>query len=79
MQMEVDLGYEQRTIVSGIAQHFDAASLIGKKVSVVANLAPRKIRGVQSQGMLLLAEDAEGQLIFMSPEDSNLPNGAVIR
>ena len=79
MQMEVDLGYEQRTIVSGIAQHFEAEALIGKKVSVVANLAPRKIRGVQSQGMLLLAEDSEGRLIFMSPEDSNLPNGSVIR
>ena len=68
MQLEVDLGFEQRTIVSGIAQHFTAEELIGKKVSVVVNLAPRKIRGVDSQGMLLLAENPEGELIFVGPE-----------
>jgi len=78
MQLEVDLGFEQRTIVSGIAQHFTAEELIGKKVSVVVNLAPRKIRGVDSQGMLLLAENPEGELIFVGPE-KDLFNGAVIR
>lgn len=79
MQLEVDLGYEQRTIVSGIAQHFEVDELMGKKVCVVVNLSPRKIRGIQSQGMILLAEDEDGRLIFMSPEDSAISNGAVIR
>ena len=68
IQFEVDLGFEVRTIVSGIAEHYEPSEVIGKKVTVLVNLAPRKIRGVLSQGMLLLAENSEGKLIFMSPE-----------
>ena len=68
LKLEVDLGFEKRIIVSGIALHFEPAAIIGKQVVVVANLAPRKMRGIESQGMILLAEDKAGQLHFISPE-----------
>lgn len=77
--LKVDLGSEQRTIVSGIANHYRPEEVIGKKVSVLANLAPRKIFGVESQGMLLMAEDQDGRLIFIAPEDSTTPSGLSIR
>jgi methionyl-tRNA synthetase len=67
LKLEVDLGFEVRTIVSGIAQHFEAAAIIGKQVVVVANLAPRKMRGIDSNGMILMAEDKSGKLHFVSP------------
>lgn len=70
LKLEVDLGTEQRTIVSGIAQHFNAADIVGKQVVVVANLAPRKMRGIESNGMILMAEDKEGKLHFVNPEDT---------
>jgi len=69
LKLEVDLGFEKRTIVSGIAMHFKPEELIGKQVVVVANLAPRKMRGIESNGMILLAEDADGKLHFVSPEN----------
>jgi methionyl-tRNA synthetase len=75
--LKVDLGHEQRTIVSGIAESYQAEE-VGKKVTVLTNLQPRTIRGVQSQGMLLMAEDGEGRLIFISPEDDNTPSGLII-
>lgn len=77
MVMSVDTGIDKRTIVSGIAQHFEAADLIGRKVTVLVNLAPRKLRGVESQGMILLAEDPEGKLVFVNPDDA-VTNGATI-
>jgi methionyl-tRNA synthetase len=70
LKLEVDLGFEKRTIVSGIAMHFKPEELINKQVVVVANLAPRKMRGIESNGMLLLAQDAEGKLVFVSPEQA---------
>ncbi len=69
LKLTVDLGFEQRTIVSGIAKHFDPATLVGKRVVIVANLAPRKLRGIESQGMILSAEDAEGKLGLVAPPD----------
>jgi len=77
--LKVDLGKEQRTIVSGIAESYDADEVIGKKVTVLTNLEPRSIRGVESQGMLLMAEDEDGRLIFISPEDEKTPSGLTIR
>ena len=68
--LKVDTGLDQRTIVSGIAEHFSPEEVVGKKVCVVMNLEPRKLRGVESQGMLLMATDPEGKLSFMSPEDA---------
>jgi methionyl-tRNA synthetase len=78
LQLSVDLGSETRTIVSGIAQHYSPEEVIGKQVSVMCNLEPRKLKGVLSQGMILMAEDSAGKLIFVSPE-SGFENGAEIR
>lgn len=68
LQFKVDTGLDQRTIVSGVAQHFKPEELVGKQVMVLANLQPRKIRGVVSQGMILFAEDATGKLHLVNPE-----------
>ncbi len=67
LRLEVDMGSEKRTIVSGIALHYNPEELIGKQVSVVVNLAPRKMKGIESAGMILMAEDANGKLVFVSP------------
>lgn len=68
LKLTVDTGIDKRTIISGIAKHYTAEEVIGKTVTVLMNLPPRKIRGVESQGMILMAEDAKGNLSFMSPE-----------
>lgn len=78
LQLSVDLGSETRTIVSGIAQHFNPEDVVGKQVSVLCNLEPRKIRGVESQGMILMAEDDAGKLMFISPTD-RIDSGSEIR
>ena len=68
LKLEVDLGFETRTIVSGIALHYTAEEIIGKQVTVVTNLAPRKMKGIESNGMILMAEDQSGKLHFIKPE-----------
>jgi methionyl-tRNA synthetase len=68
LKLEVDLGFEKRTIVSGIALHFKPEEITGKQVVVVANLAPRKMRGIESNGMILMAEDKSGKLHFVNPD-----------
>ena len=68
LKLTVDLGFETRTIVSGIALHFKPEEIIGKQVTVVVNLAPRKMRGIESNGMILMAEDIYGKLHFINPE-----------
>jgi methionyl-tRNA synthetase len=70
LRLELDLGFEKRTVVSGIAKHYEPKDIIGRSVVLLANLAPRKIRGVESKGMILMAENSEGKLCFVSPEDS---------
>lgn len=79
LKLSVDMGLETRTVVSGIAEHYDPEKIIGQQVVVVANLAPRKLRGILSQGMILMAEDAEGKLVFVSPSEDNFGNGFVVR
>ena len=69
LKLEVDLGFEKRTLVSGIALHFKPEDIIGKQVVVVANLAPRKMKGIESNGMILMAEDKAGKLHFVSPDN----------
>jgi predicted RNA-binding protein with EMAP domain len=64
------LGFEKRTILSGIAMHFNPEDIVGKQVTIVANLAPRKMRGIESKGMILMAEDANGKLYFVSPSEA---------
>lgn len=70
LKLELDLGFETRTVVSGIAKHYDPKEIIGHSVVLLANLAPRKIRGVESKGMILMAENSEGNLCFVSPEET---------
>jgi methionyl-tRNA synthetase len=77
LKMHVDTGVDQRTIVSGIAKHFKPEEVVGKQVTVLINLAPRKIMGIESQGMILLAEDSDGKLIFITPEQA-VQNGSGI-
>jgi methionyl-tRNA synthetase len=69
LKLGIDLGSEQRTIVSGIALHFKPEEIVGRQVVVVANLAPRKMRGIESNGMILMAEDPSGKLYFVQPGD----------
>ena len=76
--LKVDTGMDVRTIVSGIAEHFKPEDIIGKRVTVLANLAPRALRGVESQGMILMTEDQDGKLVFVNPDDQNVKNGATI-
>ena len=68
LKLQVDLGFETRTIVSGIALHFAPEDIVGKQVTVVINLAPRKMRGIESNGMILMAEDTDGKLVFVNPD-----------
>jgi methionyl-tRNA synthetase len=68
LKLTVDTGLDQRTVVSGIAEHFNAEEIIGKKVVMLVNLAPRALRGVESQGMILMAENSEGKLGFVSAD-----------
>jgi methionyl-tRNA synthetase len=77
LQLEVDLGFEKRTILSGIAMHFQPEEILGKQVVVVANLAPRKMRGIDSNGMILMAEDEHGKLHFVQPENRILGGAKV--
>ncbi|WP_298302901.1 methionine--tRNA ligase [Hydrotalea sp.] len=78
LQLTVDMGFETRTIVSGIAEHFNPESIVGKQVTVIANLAPRKMRGIESNGMILMAEDSKGKLHFINPEEDT-ENGSEVR
>jgi methionyl-tRNA synthetase len=77
LKLEVDLGFEKRIVVSGIALHFKPEEIVGKQVVVVANLASRKMRGIESNGMILMAEDKEGKLYFVSP-DQKINEGSIV-
>ena len=75
LKLKVDVGIDVRTIVSGIAESFKAEDIIGQRVSVLVNLAPRKLRGVESQGMILMSETTDGKLTFIEPEKEGVNNG----
>lgn len=77
LKLKVDTGIDVRTIVSGIAESFSPEEIVGKQVTVLVNLAPRKIRGIESQGMLLLTDKEDGKLTFVGPEEKTL-NGVII-
>jgi len=78
MVLKVDTGIDTRTIVSGIAESFTPEEIVGKKVTVLINLAPRPLRGVESQGMILMAENSKGKLVFMNPDEPEVGNGTTI-
>ncbi|MGB5818484.1 MAG: methionine--tRNA ligase [Saonia sp.] len=76
--LKVDTGLDTRTIVSGIAESFSPEEIVGKKVTVLVNLAPRALRGVESEGMILMTENAEGKLVFVNPDEDTVGNGETI-
>jgi methionyl-tRNA synthetase len=76
--LKVDTGMDVRTIVSGIAEHFSPEEVVGKRVTILANLAPRALRGVDSEGMILMTNNAEGKLVFVNPDGDGVDNGAMI-
>lgn len=78
LKLSIDLGFEQRTVVSGIALHYSPEEIVGLQVTLVANLAPRKMRGIESNGMILMAENADGKLIFINPNGDAM-NGSGVR
>jgi methionyl-tRNA synthetase len=68
LKLKIDMGVGERTVISGIAEHYSPEEVVGKHVLFLANLAPREIKGVKSEGMILMAENADGKLSFMTPE-----------
>ncbi len=78
LKLKIDTGIDTRTIVSGIAEYYEPRDLIGKQISIVANLEPRKIKGIESKGMILMAEDKDGKLVLVSPAET-VTNGSMIK
>ncbi len=78
LKLKIDTGLDIRTIVSGIAEHYEPSDIVGRQISIVANLEPRKIKGIESRGMILMAEDSEGRLVMVSPCET-VSNGSMIK
>ncbi len=78
LKLKVDTGIDQRTIISGIAEYYEPENLIGKKVLMLVNLQPKEIKGVLSQGMILMAENSNGELAIVSP-DKDIINGGMVK
>jgi methionyl-tRNA synthetase len=78
LKLRIDTGLDIRTIVSGIAEYYDPETIIGRQISIVANLEPRKIKGIESKGMILMAEDKDGKLVMVAPSE-NVSNGSMIK
>ena len=78
LKLQLDVGDEERTVVSGIAQWYQPADLVGRRVVLVANLKPAKLRGIVSQGMILAADDGEGNLVLVEP-GGDIAVGAEVR
>ena len=77
MKLTVDTGLDTRTVVSGIAEHFQPEDVVGRQVTLLVNLAPRKLRGIESQGMVLMASTEEGGMRFVSPEEGVQPGDVI--
>ena len=78
LKLTIDTGIDTRTVVSGIAADYSPENIIGQQVTILVNLEPRKIKGIESQGMILMAENAAGELAFVAPV-KNMDNGGTIR
>ncbi len=78
LKLKIDTGIDQRTVVSGIAEHFNPEEIVGRQVTILVNLEPRNIKGIESQGMILMAEDTDGKLLFVGP-DKKIGNGSEVR
>ena len=79
LKLKIDTGIDVRTVVSGIAEFYKPENIIGQKVSILVNLAPRKIKGIESQGMILMAENPAGELCFVVPTKESSDNGSIIK
>ena len=79
LKLKIDTGIDVRTVVSGIAEHYKPEDIIGQQVSILVNLAPRKIKGIESQGMILMAENNKGELSFVAPTKINMNNGGAVK
>ncbi len=77
MKLTVDTGIDQRTVVSGIVEYFTPEEVVGKRVSILVNLEPRNLKGIDSQGMILMAENADGSLVFVAPEKDVMPGSEI--
>ena len=78
LKLTIDTGIDTRTVVSGIAEYFEPEKIIGQQVSILVNLAPKVLKGIESQGMILMGENADGSLIFISPSTA-IRNGSEVR
>ena len=79
LKIKIDTGIDQRTVVSGIAEYYKPEDIIGQQVSILINLAPRKIKGIESQGMILMASNSKGELSFINASKTNFNNGSEIK
>ena len=77
LKLTIDTGIDTRTIVSGIAEHYTPEEMVGKQICILANLAPRKIKGIESKGMILMAKDESGRMRFVTPAEA-VDNGACV-
>ena len=78
LKLKIDTGLDVRIVVSGIAKFFNPEEIIGKRVCILINLAPRKLKGIESQGMILMAENPDGTLFFVTPGEGTI-NGADVK
>ena len=79
LKLTVNTGIDIRTVVSGIAKYHSPEAIVGKQVCLLVNLAPRKLRGIESQGMILMSENSDGKLIFVAPTDLSAENGSSVK
>ena len=77
LKLTIDTGIDKRVIVSGIAEYYTPEQMVGKQICILANLAPRKIRGIESKGMILMARQPDGKMRVVSPEET-LKNGSTV-
>ena len=79
LKLQIDTGIDTRTVLSGIAKYYDPADIIGQQVTILVNLAPRKMMGVESSGMILMSENENGELSFVAPTKNNQNNGSSVK
>ena len=79
LKLKIDTGIDTRIVVSGIAQYYTPEEMLNKQVSILVNLAPRKIKGIESKGMILMAENDKGELSLVSPTKENTNNGSIVK
>jgi methionyl-tRNA synthetase len=79
LKLQIDTGIDQRTVLSGIAKYYDPADIIGQQVTILVNLAPRKMMGIESNGMILMSENDKGELSFVAPTKNDQNNGSTVK